>query len=155
MAICGLVSAFLFFLKKRHRNKWEKWKEVTMKVAFLLLVISFLTATFLAPYLLHREREVAIINTKHDIRTFLESINPVILQKIDTGQKEIHVLISIPKQMKLSDLSERSDFSKFLSFKRSGDVSLGGGQINGFINELNQNGAMDGYYLYPKDALVK
>jgi len=126
-----------------------------MKVAFLLLVISFLTATFLAPYLLHREREVAIINTKHDIRTFLESINPVILQKIDTGQKEIHVLISIPKQMKLSDLSERSDFSKFLSFKRSGDVSLGGGQINGFINELNQNGAMDGYYLYPKDALVK
>ena len=135
-----------------------------MKVAFLLLVISFLTATFLAPYLLHREREVAIINTKHDIRTFLESINPAILQKIDTGQKEIPVFISVPKQIKLSDLSERSDFNKFLSFKQSG-YAKGSGVVemtrNGvdptkdFIKELDQRGHMDGYYLYPKDALIK
>jgi hypothetical protein len=123
-----------------------------MKVAVYLFIISFFIATFIiAPFIQHHEREMAVINTKQDIRTFLESINPEILRKVDTGQKEIHVLISIPKQMKLSDLSERSDFSKFLFFKRSGDVSLGGGQIN----ELNQNGAMDGYYLYPKDTLVK
>ena len=37
--------------------------------------------------------------TQQEIRTFLEIINPQILQEIDNGQNHLHVLVSIPKQM--------------------------------------------------------
>lgn len=94
-------------------------------------------------------------DTKQDIRTFLESMNREIIQRIDTRQTEIHVLISIPKQIELKDLSKRPDFDKFLSCTPTGDICIACDHLKDFIMDLSQAGEKDGYYLHPKDALIK
>jgi len=128
-----------------------------MKWAFYLFAISFFIVTFIiAPFLQYHERETIATISKQDIRSFLESINPEILQKIDAEQKEIHIFISQPKQMKLVDLSTYPNFYNFLSFQRIGyDITSSDDHMDGFINELGQNNEMYGYYLYPRDALKK
>lgn len=129
-----------------------------MKTAFYLFVISFFVATFLvAPFLRYRENENKIIpiNTKQEIRTLLESINPLILQKVDARQKEIPMRIGIATQIKLSELSKYPDFDKFLSFKKTKKTIIGNGQAGNFIKELDEDSFSVGYYLYPKDALIK
>ncbi len=85
--------------------------------------------------------------TRQEIRTFLESISPKILQAIDAGQERVYVLISIPEQVELTNLSKQPDFSSFLSFEQSGNVDIHSGG--------NRAGHRDGYYFYPKDALTK
>ena len=127
-----------------------------MKTAFYLFVISFFITTFLvAPFLRYRENRIIPINTKQEIRTSLESINPLILQKIDARQKEIHVRIGVATQIKLSELSKQPDFDKYLSFKKTKRTIMGDGQVKGIIKELDENSLATVYYLYPKDALIK
>jgi len=96
-------------------------------------------------------------DTKQEVRSFLESLNPKILKLVDAGKSEIHVMIGTVNQVKLSTLSERQDFKKYLSLTQTGNTILGGNsnQIGDFINEENQNGTMNGFILYPKDALKR
>jgi energy-coupling factor transporter transmembrane protein EcfT len=90
--------------------------------------------------------------TKQDIRTFLESVNPEILRKIDRGQQHIHISMSIPKEVTLLALAEHSDFGKFLAIKKDlGDAS----DPNEWINEVNDQSWRVVYLLCPKDALIK
>ena len=122
-----------------------------MKTAFYLFVISFLVTTFfVAPFLQHRENKIIPINTKQEIRTLLESISPSILQKIDMGQKDILIMINIPTEVKLLDLSQRPDFKKFLSIKQSRSSNT-----KDYIIDLDDISWKAGYHLSPKDALIK
>jgi hypothetical protein len=96
----------------------------------------------------------APLDTKKDIRSFLSKIDPKILNMIDSGQTEIHVMLGVSSQTKLSNFAEREDFKKFLSFKSSGNVVFGSSnRIGDYINEANENGMMNSYILYPTDAL--
>jgi hypothetical protein len=74
---------------------------------------------------------------------------------IDAGEPEIHVMLGVPSQVKLSEFSKRQDFIKFLSYRQTSDVIMSGGSnhIGDYINESGQNGTMNGFYIYPKDAL--
>lgn len=130
-----------------------------MKLAFCLFVISFLVATFLvAPFLHYRDNVVIPMNTKQGLRTFLESVNPEILQRIDKGGTEILTILSASSHVKLVNLSEQPDFNNYLSFKHIGD------EENDFNDFEDPNVFVEGdkmhiwtqaYYFYPKDALVK
>jgi hypothetical protein len=95
--------------------------------------------------------------TKQEIRTFLESINPEILQRIDLGQKKILVCISTQDTVKLSNLSERVDFDKYLSVKQITfeDDSNDLGDPNISIENDEYLWVNNGHYLYPQDALRK
>lgn len=149
--ICLLVSTGLFLYKKHYQHKWEKWKQIIMKTAFYLFITSSIVATvFIAPFLRYRQNSTIPINTKQEIRTLLESVKPLILQKIDMGQKDILIMINIPTEVKLLDLSQRPDFNKFLSIKQSR-----GSKIEDYIIDSNDISWKASYHLYPKDALIK
>lgn len=92
--------------------------------------------------------------TKQELRTFLEDINREILQGIDS-RKDMHVLMGIPTQIRLIELSKRPDFDKFLYIQKSGAHCIGNMPEVGLIKEVGETGYMDGYYLVPKDALIK
>jgi len=95
---------------------------------------------------------------KQDIRTLLESISPLILDRIDAGHEKIPVLISMLKQIKLNDLSEHPDFDNFLTFDKCGGSVRGAGKdamYKGWVDEIGETGEKRRYYLYPKDALIK
>jgi hypothetical protein len=110
---------------------------------------------------------IDIKDTKQAIRTFLESVNPAILQMIDEGQKKICAYISDDSQKKLTALYSRPDFAKYLSFESHAD------EYSGYFNatrpyeqqatfvgkdcviELNKPEMLSKYYFYPKDALIK
>jgi len=97
-------------------------------------------------------------DTKQKIRTLLDSISPEILRRIEAGQKKILTTLGTADEVKLSNLSESADFSKYLSFKKitreddfndfeDPNIFIKGADY--FYNWEN------GHYLYPKDALIK
>lgn len=90
-------------------------------------------------------RFIAKSDIKQEIRNFLESIDPTILQRIDAKEKEIFISTNSYQSNKLMQLSEHSDFDEFLSFEK---------EKSGVIFSSRQ-GTITGYHLYPKDALIK
>ncbi|MGD0571703.1 MAG: hypothetical protein ABSB11_01630 [Sedimentisphaerales bacterium] len=99
-------------------------------------------------------KQIHNIDTKQAIRTFFESVDPVILQKIDVGQKKLLVYFSIPQQVKLEDLPNLPNYGNYLSFEPNYDYN-----DTNFVNDKNKFGWKYGfqpqYDLCPKDALKK
>jgi hypothetical protein len=79
------------------------------------------------------------------------TVNPKILQKIDMGEKDILIMINIPKEVELLNISKRTDFNKYLSLKQNH------GQYgeDGCITDPNDISWKTVYHIYPKDALKK
>ena len=103
----------------------------------------------------HLNKDTKII--KQEIRTVLESISPEILQRIDSRQTEIGVWLGITEQVKLNSISERLGCEQYLTFKKTKYIWImtsGKHKLN-FIVPANAVGMLTGYYLYPKDALIK
>ena len=93
-------------------------------------------------------------DTKEDIRSFLKKVNPQIVTMIDNGWPEIGVFLGAPSEVRLSDLSEREDFKKYLSFKKGTSLMTGGGnKMGNYLNEEGEEGLMTSFILYPKDSL--
>lgn len=157
--LCLLISTGLFIFKKYNKRSWKNWEQFIMKTAFYLFIVSFIIATFLvAPFLQYRQNKPTSENTKQEIRSFLETVNPEILKRIDVGRKEILVCISTQDAVRLSNLSEYVDFNKYLSFRQATigeDDSKGLEDPNIFIENNEYLWATNGYYLYPKDALMR
>jgi hypothetical protein len=125
----------------------------------LLILLGFIfISVILTSYSMYKKyHQAAKTDIKQEIRTFLESINPLILQKIDAGEKEIIVSIIPDTHIKLVSLSQqKTDFDKFLSFEWSGYVS---GKCDSIIEDLSPTGHIrpetTEYYLHPKDVLKK
>jgi len=76
-------------------------------------------------------------DTKQDIRTLLESVNPEILKQIDFGKPEIKVEIGQIHFLKLVSLSDRTSFSKYMSYEHDGNDIYGspGSSIGGYLND--------------------
>jgi hypothetical protein len=109
-------------------------------------------------------RDVVIVNpsspsevdTKQDIRTILESVNPEILRQIDAGSPSVKVLISSMHRTKLAMLSDRPSFSKYLSFGAPDAVVVGARNIlGGYLNDIGDESDQNAMMLLPKDALKK
>ena len=144
--------------------KWLKTKSAAYSQTRLLVVIGAIVFCSACLFVYKNLQ----INTKQYIRTFLKSVNPEILQKIDMGQKEIYVFISPAVEVKLNDLSKLLGFNKFLSFNKVQRTFIGAYYdgndpeiieaskklLAGFIPQVNESGFVQGYCLYPKDALV-
>lgn len=127
----------------------------------LLIVLGLLyISTILTSYSMYKENQKQVHNTdtKQDIRALLEDFNSVILQKIDMGQKKFLLPISMARQVKLTNLSERPDFNKYLrveQFTREDDFN-DYEDPNIFIKGSDYYYSwMQAYYFYPKDALKK
>ena len=176
--ICAFISAGLFLLKKHYQHKWKRWEQIIMRTAFCLFVISFIIATFLvAPFLKDKSNKQEIselkrdltapkqtLNTKQDIRNFLEAVNPEILQRIDAGQTLIPIRLSFTAEERLKKLSKQPDFNKFLILekrvmkKEDIDTFFIKAIGTGLIKELNKSGPAyywADYYLLPRNALIK
>lgn len=160
----GIVSfIFLFFpkLEWKMKDRLAKIRPYAIHILWGCILISVITTSYSM-----RKNNFATQNlktdTKQDIRNFFESINPMILQIVDTRQKKFPILIGVVKEAKLSELSERPDFNKFLKYEQMEWTMFGARHPdankvleNGAVVELNQHGTLQGYFLYPKDALVK
>jgi hypothetical protein len=96
-------------------------------------------------------------DTKQAIRSFLESLRPDVLAKVDAGEKQIGVWLGSVNQTKLSTLSERPWFDSFLSFKKTKQmwIIMGEAQMGDFIRPTGEDGTLIGHYLYPKDSLIR
>lgn len=94
-------------------------------------------------------------DTRQDIRNWIVRINPDLLNQLDNGKPEIHVAISEPTFLKLNELSSRSNFSQFLSFKATTQIIMAGNnnQIDDFVAEPNTSTTLTCYILYPQDEL--
>ncbi|MGA1980413.1 MAG: hypothetical protein ABSG99_07640 [Sedimentisphaerales bacterium] len=94
-------------------------------------------------------KQIPNTDTKKEIRNHLKTINPKILQKIDEGEKEVHIIIRLPNLNKLKALQTYPSFNDFLFFQWVGDAPLDS------IEDLDQNEQHERqyYYLYPRPAL--
>jgi hypothetical protein len=95
-------------------------------------------------------------DTKQAIRSLFQTMNPILLTQIDAGRSELHIMVGRMSLMKLEQLSERSDFNKFLSFKETSLIVMAGSHnhIDDFLNEVNEDESQQtGIILFPMDAL--
>ncbi len=164
---CSFALFILWFLlpkfrwggKIKQRLEAVSWLYRLLILLVLLHIITIVTSYFM--YTSQQQKIEKLLGVKQDIkqeiRTCLESINPEILQRIDAGRKKILVCISMQDAVKLSNLSERVDFDKYLSFRQAtleGDFN-GLEDPNIFIENVKYMWVSNGHYLYPKDALIK
>jgi len=87
--------------------------------------------------------------------------NPEIIRMIDAGSNAIPVMLGTVGQVKLSELTQRPDFKKYLSLTQTTDSMTGNlnhmgvGNYGYYINDMGENGTMVGFIFYPTDALKK
>jgi hypothetical protein len=167
----GFALLILWFILPKIR--WEgKMKQKLGAASWpgrLLIILGFLyISTIITSYKMYTRQQQTITklqetqtlkkqDTKQEIRTFLESINPEILRRIDKGQEEILTYIKA-NYVKLAILSEHPDFEKYLSFRHINndkDDFTDFDDPNIFIDGDVHFSWIDAYYLYPKDALIK
>ena len=79
----------------------KKLEAMPWSYRFLVILGLLFISVILTSYSIYEKqneqiRKAGTMKTKQEIRSFLESVNPVILQKIDDGQKEICVSLSVP-----------------------------------------------------------
>jgi hypothetical protein len=145
-------------------------KPLLWKIPLAVLLGILAIRLIIAPYDIYQNQQATITklqdaqaqkdSTKQEIRSFLKTVNPEILQRIDLGEEEIRVDISQPKQMKLVALSTLSNFYNYLSFQHPDYVAVPMPPRERppvFIMELgcdiNNSSSFHTWYLYPKDAL--
>jgi hypothetical protein len=168
----GLAAAWLALTLKDWFEFTSKWQIQCVVLGGILVVSSGVS---LSLALTAKEGKVEVSNsgglsstsagpeskekqdTKQSIRSFLESLRPDILAKVDARAKQIGVWLGSVSQTKLTMLSERPGFDTFLSFKSTANIwmTVGEAQMGDFIKPPGENGTLTGYYLYPKDALLK
>ncbi len=168
-AICGYISGVLSPVCGYVGYKHPDWGATVNNALWIVPLCIFPVLLFIGfivtPYKMDKERKREIddlqkqlYGAKQEIRTFLESINPKILQKVDEGQKEICAGIGALKQMELAELSKRQGFGNLLLFRKGsnlGYLHTANGKFGPLILELGQMGILEEYYFYPKDALIK
>ena len=146
----------------------EKIRIVSWPYRLLMLLGFVFISVVLTSYSLYSQQQQTILklneklnikaDTKRQIRTFLESVNPKILEEIDEGRVKVLTTLSASKHVELVNLSKQSDFNKYLSFKH---ISREEDEINDlqdpniFIEGDEFLSWEQAYYLYPKDALRK
>jgi len=150
---------------------WKAYTKQPIMIAFLSALFSVVCLSawqvYSTPALSTEQssqlqlRSENTINIKQEIRTFLESISPRILDKIDSKEKKIGVWLGSISENKLSRLAEHTDFAKFLSFEKGNNIwvmtgkGTGKEEKDGLIRGVQESGTLMDYYLYPKDALIK
>lgn len=142
----------------------QRFEAVSRPYRLLIILGLVFISTIATSYSIYEDQQQKIEENlkvkqgiKQDIRTLFESINPELLREIDAGQKKILTTIGTPNEITLSKLSERVDFDKYLSFKQITylDESNDLGDPNIVIDNGKYLWMEHGYYLYPKDALIK
>ena len=102
-------------------------------------------------------QEVPEAELRSQIRQLLHDINPLILKRIDAGEPSVSVMINVSKLQQLFYLSSHPVFAKYLGLQSTGNqmrgVFNGNAQIGDNINDVNPNGALDGYILIIGDPL--
>lgn len=102
-----------------------------------------------------------VADTRQAIRTFLESISPRILDKVDAKDRNIGVWLGSTSEAKLNELSGLAGFADYLSFEKGDDIWIvfgpgtGKEEYKGLIRGVGEKGQLSGYRLHPKDALMK
>jgi len=176
--VAGVLALVFGYIAWKYPHWESKMKNPLWMIPLAVFLSILMIRLIIAPYVMYTEQQQTIMklreaaaqkeqDTKQDIRTFLEIVNPKILTKVDAGQEEIHVYLGASSQAKLKNLSELPNFAKFLSFNQVNRTMQGinydGNDpdiisavkqaLGDFIPELNEQGFAQGYCLYPKDAL--
>lgn len=91
---------------------------------------------------------------KNEIRTVLNRTNPLIIQNIDEGKKEIGIMFSQSNLLDILDLSKYPEFNEYLDIQPTGTSSNSNTNIFGsHINDVI-DGYLNGYVLFPTDKLM-
>ncbi|MBN1787616.1 MAG: hypothetical protein JW806_04400 [Sedimentisphaerales bacterium] len=101
------------------------------------------------------------VGTRQLLRAFLKSVNPEILQRIDSGDANIRVFMNVLNQVKLDVLYWRPDIDKFLraekgdkfSKGKQSDIAKFGDRFKDCIYDNVEIGELNNYDLYPEEAL--
>jgi hypothetical protein len=161
--ILGILTPFSRYIGGKYPDLGATVNNALWIIPLCAFFFLLFTGFFVAGYNINKEQEKKItdlqkqlFDSKQDIRTFLESIHPEILQMVDEGQKEICVGLGDLKQTELADLYERPDFGRFLLFRKcEGSYNyVEPGET--MIIELGQGlRYVVKYYFYPKKALIE
>jgi hypothetical protein len=83
------------------------------------------------------------------LRELLNKINPEILRRVDKGQKQIEVMISLANLTSLQQLREEPGFDDLLSICPTGSVIAGGSRnrIGNAINDVQEGVMLQGFFL--------
>jgi hypothetical protein len=95
-----------------------------------------------------------ILDTKKDLRALFGMTNPEIIKWIDAGSNSIPVMLGTVGQVRLSELTQRPDFKKYLSLMTtSASINGNSNHIGDYINDMGENGLMSGFIFYPTEEL--
>lgn len=156
----AILDEIPFVGKAMHKTVASKEGFMKKLLAYFIILLFAIGFAFMGYLINNVQQIIQEHHTKQEIRSFFNSVDSEILQKIDAGQKEIPVLISISKERELAALTTYSNFYNFLYVQKSDD--------DGYVVESNELPSKKSgpqiidlrpthyrYYLYPKDNLVK
>jgi hypothetical protein len=91
---------------------------------------------------------------KDRIRSYLRTVNPNIIEQLDSGRPSVAVMVNTINQPALFDLQKDPDFTKYLEVQSTGSVSAGShNTIGGFMNDIHDVGILNGYVFVFKESL--
>lgn len=91
---------------------------------------------------------------KDRIRAFLRTVNPKIVQLLDSGQPSVAVMINIVNQTALFELQREPDFGAYMEVRSTGSAAAGAhNTAGGHLNDLQDVGMLNGFELIFKDRL--
>jgi len=92
---------------------------------------------------------------KDRIRSFLRTVNPAIVDALDSGKPQISVMVNTVNLPALMELKKDPDFGAYLDIISTGSVIVGGSgnRIGGHLNDVMDTGAMNGFTFRFKERL--
>jgi hypothetical protein len=91
---------------------------------------------------------------KERIRAYLHTVNPKIIQLLDSGRPSVAVMINAVNQTELFELQKEPDFGLYLEVRSTGSVASGAhNTIGGHLNDLQDVGMLNGYEFVFRDKL--
>ena len=91
------------------------------------------------------------------LRKLLKTINPEVLRLIDAGEPQIQVMIAVPNELALHQISIETGFEELLRVSSTGAsiIASSGSRIGGHLNDVLDGMDMSGFLLEPTSALVE
>jgi vacuolar-type H+-ATPase subunit F/Vma7 len=146
-------------------DKCKRHKIVSVFVVVGIIVIAIGSFTdalqkIVAPFRKQEPVKVLLVQgtdtrpIKDRIRSYLRTVNPKIIELLDSGQPSVAVMINTVNQPALVELQKDPDFGEYLEVHSTGSVSTGAhNTIGGHLNDLQDVGMLNGYEFVFKDRL--
>ena len=153
-AVCSVLAFFYLFLPGSGQSK----ATIRVKNSPSAVVLTAIDSTNVVQIgtLNIQAQQKDIRPLKERIRAYLHTVNPEIIQLLDSGRPSVAVMINTVNQTELFELQKEPGFGLYMEVRSTGSVASGDhNTIGGHLNDLQDVGMLNGFELVFKDKLIQ